>query len=312
MSAKKREKNMPKANEDLLDMIYERQAHMSKGQRKIANFLIHHYDKAVYLTAAKLAEMIGVSESTVVRFAMELGFGGYPQLKTALEELVIKKLTATQRVEIGSGRILKKDKGILKSVLHNDAERILKTADTIDPDMFNEAVSAILKAKKVYIVGGRSSSPLAQFLAFYLNLMIENVIHTGASSASELFEQIFRIQEGDLCICISFPRYSQRTVQALEYAKQQGAATVALTDSQSSPLASIADYPLIAGSDMISFIDSLVAPMSVINALLVAVSLETQGKLLATLDRLEDLWNRYQVYSSHLDYKYIDRNEREI
>lgn len=293
-------------NKNLVDKIYAKQSVMSKGQKRVADFLIDHYDKAVYLTASRLAKTIGVSESTVVRFAYELGFEGYPQLRVALEELVKTKLTATQRVEVSLNRVFNNEKSVLKAVLQNDAERIAATIEGINQNIFDVVVNAIVNAKKIYIVGERSVSPLASFLSFYLNLMVENVINTNSNSASEVFEQIFRISEDDLCICISFPRYSQKTVKAMEYAKEKNAVTVAITDSINSPIASIAAHNLIARSDMISFIDSLVAPMSVINAILVAVSLKKQGDLVHTLDKLENMWNEYQVYSSNTEYKYIN------
>jgi DNA-binding MurR/RpiR family transcriptional regulator len=259
--------------------------------------LIDHYDKAVYLTASKLAETIGVSESTIVRFACELGFTGYPQLKIALEELVKTKLTATQRVEVSQSRLFSNEKTVLKSVLQNDADRIAATFEGIDQATFDAVVNEIITAKKIYIIGGRSVSPLASFFSFYLNLMVENVINTSANTGIEVFEHIFRIDEGDLCIGLSFPRYSQKTVEAMAYAKGRNAVTVAITDSISSPLASIAQHKLIAASDMLSFIDSLVAPMSVINAILVAVSLKKQNELVHTLDKLENIWKEFKVYS---------------
>jgi DNA-binding MurR/RpiR family transcriptional regulator len=294
------EKKIENENEtpkNLLDLIAEKQAVFSKGHSRIASFLVEHYDKAAYLTASKLAGIIGLSESTVVRFACELGFSGYPQLKIALEELVKTKLTATQRVEVSQHRFFYNDKSVLKSVLQNDADRIAATFEGIDQNTFDAVVNEIIKAEKIYIIGGRSASPLASFFSFYLNLMVENVVNTSANPGSEVFEQIFRIGQGDLCIGLSFPRYSQKTVEAMAYAKGRDAVTVAVTDSISSPIASIARHNLIAASDMLSFIDSLVAPMSVINAILVAVSLKKQDELVHTLDKLENIWKEFKVYS---------------
>lgn len=290
---------------DLLTEIQEKMPHLSKGQRRIANFLMEHYDKAIYLTAAKLGEIAGVSESTVVRFAIELGFDGYPKLQAALEEVVKNKLTASQRMRVSYDRIAKKDKHILNSVLENDADRILSTLSSINPDEFNKAVEKLVEAKTVYLVGGRSAAPLCSFLAFYLNLMRPGVVNVGIAGATELFEQIFRIERGDVFVGISFPRYSQRTIKAMEYAYTRGATTIALTDTDKSPLAGYASCCLTARSDMVSFVDSLVAPLSVINALLVAVSLNIHEELDHNLDRLEKLWNEYQVYTSQPTKKYL-------
>ena len=281
---------------DLLDIIESRMPEFSKGQKRIAFFLIEHYDQAVYLTAARLGEIAGVSESTVVRFANELGFDGYPKLQRALEELVKNRLTAAQRMRVSSERITGKNKSLLHTVLQSDSDRIFSTLDEIDEDVFNGAVEALLKAKKIYIVGGRSSAPLSSFLSFYLNLMLDNVVNVSGSNLTEIFEGIFRIDENDIFIAISFPRYSSRTVQAMQYAGKNGAKTIALTDGTQSPLAQYADFLLTAHSDMLSFIDSLVAPLSIINALLVAVSLNKKEELEHSLDKLERLWGEYQVY----------------
>ncbi len=290
---------------DLLKIIDERMSGLSKGQKRIANFLLEHYDKAVYLTASKLGEIAGVSESTVVRFAIELGFDGYPKLQEALQELVKNELTAAQRMEVSSDRIVKSDKHILKSVLESDAVRISETIENINPRDFDEAVDYIVNAKRVYIVGGRSSSALSHFLDFYLNLMRDNVINASTGAVTETFEHIFRISEGDLLIGISFPRYSNKSVKAMEYAHLKGANTIAITDSKQSPLTSCANICLTASSDMLSFIDSLVAPLSLINALLVAVSLKKKKNIADGLNQLEDLWGEYKVYSSAIKKKYL-------
>lgn len=290
---------------DLLTAIQHKLPELSKGQKRIANFLIENYDKAVYLTASKLGEITGVSESTVVRFAIELGFDGYPKLQRALEEIVKTKLTASQRIQVSSDRIVKGDKHILRSVLESDLERIQSTLNEINEEIFEEAVRKILDAKKVFIVGGRSSASLSSFLSFYLNLMIDDVVFVNSSTVTEIFEQIYRIDENDVFIGISFPRYSQRTVKAMEYAHGKNAATIAITDSRLSPLVKFAECSLIARSDMVSFVDSLVAPLSVINALLVAISVSKKDDLIKNLDRLERLWNEYQVYASSTSNKYI-------
>lgn len=292
-------------NLDLLANIQSKFPDLSKGQKRIANFLIEHYDKAVYLTASKLGEIAGVSESTVVRFAIELGFDGYPKLQRALEELVKNKLTASQRIQVSSDRIFKSNKHILKAVLESDSERINSTMNDLDENNFDAVVEAILSGNKVYVVGGRSSAMLSGFLIFYLNLMIGNVVNVNSSTVTEIFEQIYRITEGDVFIGISFPRYSQRTIKAMEYASLKKAKTIAITDSNVSPLVKFADLSLIARSDMVSFVDSLVAPLSVINALLVAISVKKRSELVSTLDNLERLWNEYQVYTSHSAKKYL-------
>ncbi len=292
-------------NYDLLKIIDDKMGDLSKGQKRIANFLKDHYDKAVYLTASRLGEIAGVSESTVVRFAIELGFDGYPKLQEALQELVKNELTASQRMKVSSDRIVRSDKHIFKSVLESDAARIANTLDTIDQRDFDEAVDYIINAKRVYIVGGRSSSALSNFLDFYLNLMRDDVINASTGVVTETFEHIFRIKEGDLLIGISFPRYSNKTVKAVEYAHGRGARTIAITDSTQSPLAKDANICLTARSDMLSFIDSLVAPLSLINALLVAVSLKCEDNIAQGLDKLEDLWGEYRIYSSGIKKKYL-------
>lgn len=292
-------------NYDLLKIIDDKMGDLSKGQKRIANFLKDHYDKAVYLTASRLGEIAGVSESTVVRFAIELGFDGYPKLQEALQKLVKNELTASQRMKVSSDRIVRSDKHIFKSVLESDAARIANTLDTIDQRDFDEAVDYIINAKRVYIVGGRSSSALSNFLDFYLNLMRDDVINASTGVVTETFEHIFRIKEGDLLIGISFPRYSNKTVKAVEYAHGRGARTIAITDSTQSPLAKDANICLTARSDMLSFIDSLVAPLSLINALLVAVSLKCEDNIAQGLDKLEDLWGEYRIYSSGIKKKYL-------
>ena len=280
---------------DLLSMLHNKMPELSKGQKRIANFLIEHYDKAVYLTASKLGEIAGVSESTVVRFAIELGYDGYPKLQRAVEELVKNKLTASQRMEVSYDRMQKEDKHILKAILEGDEDRIHSTLNDIDTDEFDKAIEYILKAKRIYIVGGRSASALSNFLSFYLNLMLDNVINASSSTTTETFEQIFRIEEGDVLIGISFPRYSNN----------QGAKTIAITDGKFSPMVKSATVGLIARSDMVSFVDSLVAPLSLINAILVSISMNRKDKIVDSLDKLERMWGEYQVYSSTNLKKYL-------
>lgn len=289
---------------DVLFLIDSKMSGFSKGQKRIANYIKDHYGEAVYLTAAKLGAIAGVSESTVVRFAIELGYDGYPKLQKALEELVKTKLTAAERMKVTYQQMIKNDKHILKSVLTRDADRIHSTLSDINIEDFDNAVNYILNARNIYIIGGRSSGALSYFLSFYLNLMRENVKDVSMGSVAETFEEIFRINDNDLVIGISFPRYSTRTIKSLEYANKKGAKTIAVTDSKKSPLVENADVSLVARSDMVSFIDSLVAPLSLINAILVAVSMNRKDHIVENLDVLEKLWSEYQVYSSAIPKKY--------
>ena len=279
---------------DLMSKIQNNLSTFSKGQRLIAKYIIEHYDKAAFLTASKLGATVGVSESTVVRFATELGYGGYPQLQKALQEMIRNKLTAVQRMEVTSDRM--GDQDILRSVLSSDIDKIRMTLDEIDRSSFEAAVEAILHARHIYILGVRSSASLSGFLGFYFNLMFDNVklIHT--NSVSEIFEQILRVGDGDVVLGVSFPRYSKRTLKALEYSKKSGATVIALTDSRLSPLSQTADYTLLAKSDMASFVDSLVAPLSVVNALIVAIGMRKQKEISETFTHLESIWDEYEVY----------------
>lgn len=281
---------------DLMQKIKNRYPELSKGQKLLANYVLNNYEKAVFLTAAKLGKIAGVSESTVVRFAVILGYEGYPELQKALEELVKTKLNSVQRMEVTSYRINKDN--ILKSVLHSDAEKIRMTAEHIDGKAFDQAIATILAAKTIYIIGIRSSAPLAAFLYFYFNIIFENVKLINSNSASELFEQIYRISSQDVIIGISFPRYSRTTLKAMEFSKKRNADIIAITDSKSSPMTSFSECNLLANSDMASVVDSLVAPMSVINALIVAVCMEKQEEVVSTFESLEEIWREYKVYRS--------------
>ncbi|MBQ1681934.1 MULTISPECIES: MurR/RpiR family transcriptional regulator [Agathobacter] len=281
---------------DLINRINGKYSRMSKGQKRLATYITDNYDKAVFLTAAKLGEIVGVSESTVVRFAMSLGYKGYPEFQDALEELVRNKLNSVQRMEVTYGRISQSE--ILDTVLRSDAEKITSTLHKIDPHTFDLAVDTILNAKNIYIVGIRSCAPLASFLAFYLNLMFPNVILLTTNSSSELFEQMVRINKNDVIIGISFPRYSMRTLKALEFANSRQAKVITLTDSVHSPMNLYSSCNLIADSDMASIVDSLVAPLSVINSLIVALCMKKQKAVAKTLTTLEQIWNEYQVYES--------------
>lgn len=283
-----------KSSNDLIALINQKYDNFSKGQKLIANYILKHYDKAAYLTAAKLGEIVGVSESTVVRFAIELGFDGYPKLQKILQELIKSKLTAVQRIEVSSNRI--NEDNILKSVLQSDMDKIKITLEQLNHDRFNDIVETILHAKRIYILGVRSSAPLASFLGFYFNLIFDNVKLVHTTSVSEMFEQIINAQEGDVVIGISYPRYSRRTIKAMQFAKSQGVKVIAITDSEESPVAQSAHMGLYARSDMASFVDSLVAPLSVINALIVAVGMRRKSHVYNTFEKLEKIWDEYQVY----------------
>ncbi|MGL6199922.1 MAG: MurR/RpiR family transcriptional regulator [Lachnospiraceae bacterium] len=267
----------------------------SKGQKRIAEYVRSDYDKAVFLTAAKLGKVVGVSESTVVRFASQLGYEGYPSFQKALEELVRNKLNSIQRMEVAYGRISQSE--ILETVLQSDIEKIKLTLASMDKVSFETAVDTILSANRIYVVGIRSCAPLANFLSFYLNLVCANVTSVHTNSASEIFEQLLRINEHDVIIGISFPRYSMRTLKALEFASNRNAKVITLTDSVHSPMNLYSSCNLIARSDMASIVDSLVAPLSVINALVVAICMKKQNEVVSTLETLEQIWDEYQVYS---------------
>lgn len=279
---------------DLLNQIQRRMSSMSKGQRAIGNYILNSYDKAAFMTAAKLGTTVGVSESTVVRFATILGYEGYPELQDSLQELIRSKLTAVQRIEIANDRLGGDD--VLRRVLNSDIEKVKSTLDEIDREDFNRAVSTIVGAKEIYIIGMRSSAALANFLWYYFRLMFPCVHLVQTTSGSEIFEQMLRIGEGDAVIAASFPRYSKRIINAVDFAKAQGASVIALTDSPASPIAVNADCILTAKSDMLSFVDSLVAPMSIINALIVAIAREKNRELEKTFSRLEEIWDEYEVY----------------
>ena len=275
-----------------LDDGYKR---FSKGQKKLADFIRDDYDKAAFLTAARMGEEVGVSESTVVRFAMALGYEGYPEFQKALGELVRTKLNSIQRMEVTYGRISQGE--ILSTVLQSDIEKIKLTMNAIDHEAFEMAVDTILNADKIYVVGIRSCAPLASFLSFYLNLICENVVAVHTNSSSEIFEQLIRINRKDVIIGISFPRYSMRTLKSLEFASNRKAKVITLTDSVHSPMTLYSSCNLIARSDMASIVDSLVAPLSVVNALVVALCMKKQQDVITTLETLEDIWDEYQVYS---------------
>ena len=281
---------------DLISKINEKYGRMSKGQKLLANYIIDNYDKAVFLTAAKLGDILGISESTVVRFASFIGYSGYPEFQQALEAMVRTKFNTSDRVEVTKGGI--EQNGVLREVLSSDALKIKNTMENMDEAAFYNAVEALLKAKRIYVVGIRSCAPLASFLSFYLNLIFDNVVNLQTSSASELFEQMIHINEDDCIIGISFPRYSMRTLKALEFANNRQANVITITDSIHSPMNLYSSCNLIAESDMHSVVDSLVAPLSVINALIVELCNRRQAEVANTLDMVENVWSEYQFYEN--------------
>ena len=278
----------------LMSRIEQAVPRMSKGQKAIAHFILSHYEHAAYITAARIGDEAGVSESTVVRFAMELGYEGYPHFQKALQEELKGRLTAVQRMKV-TARLSEKD-DILGAVLLSDMEKIKQTYEKIDRSLFDEAVSLILAAEKIYILGVRSAAPLASFLGFYFNLIFDNVRLVHTTSVSEMFEQILSVREGDVVIGISFPRYSKRTIKAMQYSRATGATVLAITDKAGTPIADTADVCLLAPSDMASFVDSLVAPLSVINALIATIGYRRHDIVAEKLEKLERVWDEYEVY----------------
>ncbi len=282
---------------DILRVIEENMDGFSKGQRQIARYLLSHYDKAAYMTAAKLGAEVSVSDSTVVRFVMELGYAGYPEFQKVLQELIRTKLTSFQRVEvtnqlIGEGEVLDK-------VLQANMDHIRHTLDSISHEAFRDAVGAIVGARNIYIMGVRSSAMLADFLAYSLQMVFDNVRLVESGGGNDMFQQMIAMGEGDVLIAISFPRYSQRVIKAVEFARRAGADVVALTDSSESPIAPAAAQLLIAQSDMASYVDSLVAPLSIINAIIVAVSRMREDTVRDRLTALEHIWDEYDVYDKN-------------
>ena len=267
---------------------------LSKGHKRIADFIKNNYEKASFMTAAKLGKTVGVSESTVVRFASHVGFDGYPELQKHLQELFKSHLTSVQRMEVAANRMGGDD--IINDAFAADAEMLKRTREGVSREDFFGSVAAINKAHKIYVLGSRSSASLASFAAFYLNYLCDNVVLIDTSSTSEMFEQMFRISEQDVCIAISFPRYSNQTINALSFAKSRGATIISITDGEMSPIAQYATYLLVAESSMVSFVDSLVAPLSLINALIAACAKENDGHVCENLGELEKIWDKYHVY----------------
>ena len=282
---------MPK---DILSTIQSEMNTFSKGQKLIANFILESYDKAAFMTASKLGKTVKVSESTVVRFAAELGYDGYPAMQKALQEMIRNKLTSIQRIEVTNDRI--GDHDILSMVMQSDIEKIRLTMEQTDQAQFQRAVDAIVGARHIYILGVRSAAAIASFLGFYFTLIFQNVTIIHTTSASEVFEQLLHIGPEDVIIGISFPRYSRRTVKAMQFAHDRGAEAIAITDSGASPLTPYSSITLLAKSDMASFVDSLVAPLSLVNALIVAIGRKKNDDLSHTFESLERIWDEYEVY----------------
>ena len=280
--------------QDILSVLKSKEPSFSKGQKRIAEYILVNYDKAAYLTASRLSGIVGVSESTVVRFANELGFDGYPEFQHSLKALIRTRLTSFQRMEVTNQIIGEGD--VLEKVLTSDADRIRRTLESIDRESFEEAVEKIINANAIYILGVRSSSSLAGFLNHSFRMVFDNVKLLQTTSGSEMFEQLMPIKANDVLVAISFPRYSKRVINAVEFARTKDADVVAITDSINSPIAEQASQLLIAQSDTNSFVDSLVAPLSVINALIVAVARKKSTEITDRLHELEKIWDQYDVY----------------
>ena len=284
---------------DILTILQECAPNFSKGQRRIAQFITESYDKAAFMTANRMGKTVGVSESTVVRFAVDLGFDGYPSMQKAMQEMVLNRLTSVQRIEVANDRL--GDQDVISMVIHSDIEKLRQTEENINRDEFTAAVNAILKAKRVYILGVRSVAPLANFLGYYLNYMFNNVHVVSGFSAGEMFEKIVGVNSEDVVIAFSFPRYSASTTKGAKYCHSAGATVIGFTDSKLSPLGQCCDHVLIAESDMVSLVDSLVAPLSIVNALIVAIAAKREKEISRTFDNLERIWDEYNVYEKQVD-----------
>ena len=286
--------------EDILSVMEEQAPAFSKGQRRIATYITESYDKAAFMTASKLGKAVGVSESTVVRFAMELGYDGYPSMQKAMQEMVMNRLTSVQRMDMTTNRIGGQD--MVSSVLQSDMDKLRQTQDNLSREDFQAAVDALLAAKSIYVIGVRSAAALANFFGYYLNYMFENVHIITASGTSEMLEKLVHVKAEDAVLAISFPRYSTATIRGVQHCRQAGATVVCLTNSSLSPLAQACDHVLLAKSDMVSVVDSLVAPLSVINALLVALASGRSGVLSKNFETLERVWDAYNVYEKRTEF----------
>ena len=284
---------------DILLLLQSKAHTFSKGQRAISKYITEAYDKAAFMTASKLGKTVGVSESTVVRFAVELGFDGYPSMQKAMQEMVLNRLTSVQRIEVANDRI--GDQDVVSMVLQSDLEKLRQTGDILDRDSFQASVNSVLKAKRIFILGVRSTAALANFLGHYLGYMFYDVNVVTASGTSEMFEKIVSVTADDVVIAFSFPRYSTATVQGAKYCRNVGATVIGFTDSKLAPLAQHCDHLLLSKSDMVSLVDSLVAPMSVVNALIVALAARRERELAKTFNALERVWEHYNVYEKQDD-----------
>lgn len=286
-------------NEDILSLLEKNASRFSKGQRRIAAYITESYDKAAFMTASRLGQTVGISESTVVRFAVELGYDGYPSMQKAMQEMVLNRLTSVQRMGVTNDRIGNQD--VLTTVLQSDAEKLRQTNDTVSRADFNASVQAILNARRIYILGVRSASVLVNFMGYYMNYMFDNVHIVTTSGASEIFGKLVNVTCDDVVIAFSFPRYSAATVKGVQYCRSVGAKIIGITNSQLSPLGQISDHVLVAKSDMVSLVDSLVAPLSVVNALIVALAASREQAMEKTFDTLEKVWEEYHVYEKKAD-----------
>ena len=286
-------------NEDILAVLEEKSHTFSKGQRRIATYISEAYDKAAFMTASILGKTVGVSESTVVRFAVELGYDGYPSMQKAMQEMVLNRLTSVQRIEVTNDRI--GDQDVLSMVFQMDAEKLRKTNETVDREAFRASVQAMQKARKIYILGVRSASMLASFLGYYLNYMFGNVHLVTTSGASEMFEKLVGVSKDDVVVAFSFPRYSTATVKGVQYCRSVGARVIGITNSHLSPLGMNSDHVLVAKSDMVSLVDSLVAPLSVVNAIIVALAADREKEIAETFGKLERVWEEYNVYEKWVE-----------
>ena len=284
---------------NFLSILQEKEPTFSKGQKRIARYITDSYDKAAFMTANRLGKTVGVSESTVVRFAVDLGFDGYPSMQKAMREMVLNRLTSVQRIEVANDRF--GDQDVVSMVLHSDMEKLRQTSETVSREEFGQAVNAILKAKRVYILGVRSVAPLANFLGYYLNYMFNNVHVLSGFSAGEMFEKIVGVNSEDVVIAFSFPRYSASTTKGARYCRSAGATVIGITDSKDSPLGQCSDHVLLAKSDMVSLVDSLVAPLSLVNALIVAIASKREKELSQTFANLERIWDEYDVYEKQVE-----------
>ncbi len=284
---------------DIFTVLQEKELTFSKGQKRIARYITEEYDKAAFMTANRLGKTVGVSESTVVRFAVDLGFDGYPSMQKAMQEMVLNRLTSVQRIEVANNRMGGQD--VVSLVLHSDMEKLRQTGEVLDRKEFGAAVSAILNAKRVFILGVRSTAPLANFLGYYLNYMFRNVHVISSLGTVEMFEKLVGIGPEDVLIAFSFPRYSSSTTKGANYCRSTGATVIGITDSRLSPLGENSDHVLIAKSDMLSLVDSLVAPLSLINALIVAIAARKEKELAKTFEELERIWDEYDVYAKQAE-----------